>query len=87
MEMSREGEPMRFQIYHNGQLAAVCEYGMEPTYHGEIGETVRAVIEANHEERYPTDLGLAEVPAQWLNWAASIVYPVLSTGALVRWYS
>lgn len=86
MSMSREGEPMRFQIYHNGQLAAVCEYGVEPTYHGEVGETVRAVIEANRPQRHLAEASLAEVPAQWLNWAASIVYPVLSAGALVRWY-
>lgn len=77
---------MRFQIYHSGQLAAVCEYGREPTYHGEVGETVRATIEANRPQLHAVESGLGDVPGQWLSWAASIVYPALSVGALVRWY-
>lgn len=77
---------MRFQIYHDGQLAAVCEYGAEPTYHGDVGETVRAVIEANQAARHSATPILSDVPTPWLNWATSIVYPVLSAGALVRWY-
>jgi hypothetical protein len=78
---------MRFQIYQDGQLAAICEYGQEPTYHGSIGESLRATIEASLQEPLPVEPALSGVPSQWLSWAASIVYPVLSTGALVRWYA
>ncbi len=78
---------MRFQIYRDGQLAAICEYGQEPTYHGPVGEAVRATIEASLQEPLPVESALVGVPSQWLSWAASIVYPVLSSGALVRWYA
>lgn len=78
---------MRFQIYHDGQLAAICEYGQEPTYHGPEGEAVRATIEARLHYPLPIEPSLRGVPSQWLSWAASIVYPVLSSGALVRWYA
>lgn len=78
---------MRFQIYHGGQLAAICEYGQEPTYHGEAGETVRATIEANRIPIHAVEPRFGDVPGQWLSWATSIVYPALSVGALVRWYA
>ena len=77
---------MRFQIYQGGQLAAVCEYGQDPLYHGEVGETVRATIEAGRARIEAMVPSTEEIPGQWFAWAASIVYPVLSTGALVRWY-
>lgn len=77
---------MRFHIYHGGQLAAVCEYGREPTYHGEVGETVRATIEAGRARVETAMPPTGDIPGQWFAWAASIVYPALSTGALVRWY-
>jgi hypothetical protein len=78
---------VRFQIYRDGQLAAICEYGQEPTYHGPVGEAVRAAIEASLQEPLPVESALAGVPSQWLSWAAAIVSPVLASGALVRWYA
>ena len=78
---------MRFQIYRDGQLAAICEYGQAPTYLGPVGDAIRATIEASPQAPLPIEPALAGVPTQWLNWAAAIVYPVLSSGALVRWYA
>ena len=78
---------MRFQIYRDGELVAVCEYGQEPIYHGALGEIVRDAIEASREVPVWDSATLANVPSQWLHWASSIVYPVLASGALVRWYA
>lgn len=54
---------MRFQIYRDGQLAAICEYGQEPTYHGPVGEAVRATIEASLHEPLPVESALVGVPS------------------------
>lgn len=72
-------------VYHDTELAAVFAYGKTPVYHGEQGQHLRAVVEAWPHE--PTAIGatLPGVPLDWLRWAASVVPPVLATGAFVRW--
>jgi hypothetical protein len=78
---------MRLQVYRGDQLAAVFEYGQEPTYHGGAGERVREVVERGQPGALPTEGASSDVPHDWLRWAASIVYPALASGAFVRWYA
>ena len=77
---------MRLQVYRGDQLAAVFEYGQEPTYHGGAGERVKQVIEQGQGSTPTTEVALSGVPNEWLQWAASIVYPALASGAFVRCY-
>ena len=78
---------MRLQVYRGSQLAAVFEYGQEPTYHGGAGERVKEVIEQGRRVAPATEPAFSDVPNDWLQWAASIVYPALASGAFVRWYA
>ena len=76
---------MLLQVYRGDQLAATFEYGQEPTYHGGVGHVVKEAIEANRKESLG-DLSLDGVPNEWLQWAASIVFPALACGAFVRYH-
>jgi hypothetical protein len=78
---------MRLQVYRGDQLAAVFEYGQEPTYHGGVGESVKEAVERGQSAPVPTEGTLSEVPSDWLQWAASIVFPALASGAFVRCYA
>lgn len=75
---------MLLQVYRGDQLAATFEYGQEPTYHGGIGGVVREAIEANRKD-IVSEVSLAGVPNEWLQWVASIVFPALACGAFVRY--
>jgi hypothetical protein len=77
---------MRLQIYQGTQLAAIFEYGHEPTYHGPLGQQVKALIETRHDGIALASTTVPGVPADWLTWAASVVQPVLAAGGFVRWY-
>ncbi len=76
---------MRLHVYHDNELAAVFAYGNPPAYHGAKGQHLRAIVEAWRPEPIRPDAALAGVPVDWLRWAASVVPPVLATGAIVRW--
>lgn len=77
---------MQLHIYRGEQLAAIFEYGKEPTYHGAAGQQVRAAVETRRAESLPRGTSFPGVPADWLAWAAAVVRPALATGAFVRWY-
>lgn len=77
---------MQLHVYRDEQLAAVFEYGKEPTYHGAPGDEVKTAIEARRAP-LPAVTFPMDVPGDWLAWAASVVYPVLSIGAFVRSYA
>ena len=78
---------MRLHVYRGDQLAAVFEYGREPTYHGGVGERVKEAVECGQPGVPPADDTLSGVPSDWLEWAASIVFPALASGAFVRCYA
>ena len=77
---------MQLHVYRGEQLAAVFEYGKEPTYLGPLGEEVKHAVETPASAP-PVPTPPAGVPGDWLMWAASVVYPVLAIGAFVRSYS
>ena len=77
---------MQLHVYRGEQLAAVFEYGKEPTYLGEFGAEVRSAVESPRAPLAPPATP-ASVPSEWLIWAASIVYPALALGAFVRSYA
>jgi hypothetical protein len=78
---------MRLHVYRGDQLAAVFVYGQEPTYHGGAGAEVKRVVEAGRIGVGVPEAGVSDVPREWLQWIASIVFPALSSGAFVRWYA
>jgi hypothetical protein len=77
---------MHLHVYHGDELAAVFAYGKSPTYHGEKGQHLRAIVEAWRHEPIRPDTALSDVPLEWLQWVASVVPPALSIGAFVRWH-
>lgn len=77
---------MRLHVYQDNQLAAIFEYGHEPTYHGQLGQQVKALIETGRNHVTLAAATMPGVPDDWLTWAASVVQPVLAAGGFVRWY-
>jgi hypothetical protein len=77
---------MRLQVYQGNQLAAIFEYGHEPTYHGSLGQQVKALIETGRDDTARASVTMPGVPDDWLTWIASVVQPVLAAGGFVRWY-
>lgn len=74
---------MRLHVYRGAQLEGVFEYdqtsaaGDDAGRHGE-----------HHAIAAPSSAtSLADVPSEWLHWAAAIVFPALARGAFVRWES
>ena len=78
---------VRLDVYRGGRLAASFEYGRAPVYHGELGERVRALVEAPGPVRDPRSGALVARPAAGgLTWwvATVLAVPLADAGFEVR---
>ena len=78
---------MRLEVYCDGVLAAIVEYGCEPVYHGAPGQRVRLLVEAPHAVRGPRTGELVYRPGghEVARWEATIrSAPLAEAGFEVR---
>lgn len=74
---------MRLHVYRGAQLEGIFEYDKTPGL--SINDTPSKHTEAVANSGSSSEVALADVPSEWLHWAASIVFPALARGAFVRW--